>query len=362
MSAQDNPKKVIEELLGKMIAERALDLHLTVGLPPTIRVSGTLRPIVGTNPLTHKDIEDYLYSIIEQNKKEELKTNLEMDTSYSYKDAGRFRINAFFQRGSLSAAFRLVPMHIPTLEELNLPHLLYEFCKLPQGLILLTGSTGMGKSTTIAAMLNWINQNRNAHVITIEDPIEFMFESNKALIQQREMGIDTLTWPHAIRSVLRQDCNVIVVGEMRDYETISATLTAAETGHLVLATLHTNSAAQSIDRIVDVFPENQQEQVRTQLAAVLEGIVSQVLVNGINTEVRYPATEILIANTAVKNSIREGNIHLIDNIIATSSDIGMISMERSLANLVTAGSIELEEAQTRSLKPNEIVRLVKSQK
>ena len=348
----------IDEMLSKVIESEASDLHLTSNLPPTIRVAGILQPLIGYDALSPETIQDIINQLTNDEQKKELDKNKELDISHQYKDKARFRINIFFEKGLPAVAFRLIPVAIPTIDELGLPHILYEFAKLPQGLVLITGATGTGKSTTLAAMINWMNQNRNAHIITIEDPIEFVFESNKALIQQREMYVDTLSWEGALKSALREDPDIILVGEMRDFKTIAAAITAAETGHLVLATLHTNSAAQTIDRIVDVFPEHQQSQIKIQLAAVLEGVITQTLVRGIDKSKRYAALEIMIANDAVRNTIREGKSHFIDNIISTNYDIGMRSMERSLAELVKEGKIELDEALKKTLKPDEVVRLV----
>ncbi len=348
----------IDDMLKKVFEANASDLHITSNLPPTIRVNNVLQPLVGYDALPPETVENIIDQLVNENQKLKLIKERSLDFSYQYKKSARFRINAFFEKGLPALAFRLIPTVIPTVDELGLPHILYEFAKLPKGLVLVTGATGTGKTTTLAAMINWMNHNRNGHIITIEDPIEFIFESNKSLIQQREMYVDTLTWKGAIKSALREDIDVLLVGEMRDYKTMAAAITAAETGHLVLATLHTNSAAQTIDRIIDVFPEHQQIQIRIQLAAVLEGIITQTLITGIDKSKMYPALEILIANDAVRNTIREGKTHFIDNIINTSYDIGMRSMERSLAELVKEGKIELEEALKNTLKPDEVTRLL----
>ena len=345
-----------DEIFNKVVSSNASDLHITEGMPPLIRISGVLEPLPGYHSFSDEEVKTFIKKILNEEQLKKFETDKELDFSHALEGKGRFRVNIFSQKNTWALAARLIPLHVPTLEELNIPSIIYEFCKLPQGLVLVTGATGTGKSTTLAGMVNWINENRNAHIITIEDPIEFVFESKNSLIHQREMYVDTLSWTNALKAALREDPNVILVGEMRDYETISAAITAAETGHLVLATLHTNSASQTIDRIIDVFPEHQQDQIRIQLAAVLEGVMTQTLVRSSNGETRYPAIEILIANTAVKNTIREGNVHYIDNIIRTSLDLGMRNIERSLADLVLEGKIEMEEAQAKSLNPDEIVR------
>ena len=348
----------IQDLLQKTISSEASDLHLTVGSPPTLRIAGKLSPISGMAALDSSQVESLLSGLLSEEQKKRLKEEREIDFSFSFSDVARFRVNAFHQKGYLAASLRLIPYRIPTIEELNLPRILYDFCKLPQGFILITGPAGQGKSTTLAGMINEINETREVHVVTIEDPIEYVFKSKKALIEQREMYLDTLSWETALRSALREDPDVVLVGEMRDFETIAAAITIAETGHLVFATLHTNSAAQTVNRIIDVFPENQQQQVRTQLAASLEGIVSQRLVPAIGGG-RLPACEVLLATPAVRSVIRDGKTHQIDNIIATSYDLGMISLNRSLAELVKTGKISLDVAKMRTLNPEELIRMVK---
>ncbi len=349
---------VIQDLLQKTVSSKASDLHLTVGSPPTLRVTGELAPIPGTDNLTPEEVEELVAQLLSEDQRKRLKEEREIDLSFSFADVARFRVNAFHQKGYPAASLRLIPFRIPTIEELNLPRILYDFCKLPQGFVLLTGPAGQGKSTTLAAMINEINGTREVHVITIEDPIEYVFTSRKALIEQREMYLDTLSWGTALRSALREDPDVVLVGEMRDFETMAAAMTIAETGHLVFATLHTNSAAQTVNRIVDVFPEDQQQQVRTQLASSLEGIVSQRLLPAIGGG-RLPACEVLLATPAVRAVIREGKTHQIDNIIATSSDLGMVSLNRALAELVKAGKISLDVAKMRTLNPEELIRMVR---
>ncbi|MBU1017226.1 MAG: type IV pilus twitching motility protein PilT [Patescibacteria group bacterium] len=348
----------IKNLLEKTINSGASDLHLTIGASPTLRINGVLSPIPGMNLLGPDDLENLVFGLLNKEQKELFLVNKELDFSFSLGQKARFRVNAYFQKGYPTVALRNIPFKIPNLDDINLPKVLYEFCKLPQGFVLITGAAGQGKSTTIASMLNYINENRNAHIITIEDPIEYVFPHKKSLVEQREMHVDTHSWEVALRSVLREDPDVVLIGEMRDYETISSALTIAETGHLVFATLHTNSAAQSIDRIIDVFPEYQQQQVRVQLANALEAVVCQRLVNTLDGK-RIPAVEILLSTNAVRNVIREGKGHQIDNIIATSLDLGMVSLEHSLAKLVNTGKISLEEAKSKTLKPDVLVRLIK---
>lgn len=349
---------LIDEMLEKTIEKGASDLHLSAELPPTVRVAGVLQPLPGFNKMTSEDVQYIAGQVLEESQLQELYDTKEMDSSYEIGDKGRFRLNIYFQRRSVAIAFRYVPTKLPTLDELNMPSILYEFCKLPQGLVLVTGASGQGKSTTLAAMLNWINNNRNSHVITIEDPIEYRFESNKALIHQREIRIDTLKWTNALRSALREDADIVLIGEIRDHETMNLAISAAEKGHLVFATLHTYSADQTIDHVVGMFPEQQQDQVRMQFAAVLEGTITQNLIKGIDQTKRYPALELMIATNAIKNIVREGNSHFIYNSINTSFDIGMTTMEKSLAQLVNDGKVELEEALAKSKHPNEMLRYV----
>jgi twitching motility protein PilT len=290
---------------------------------------------------------------------ERLMVNKEIDFSLAFSEKARFRINAYTQRGTLAAAFRRIPLEIPQIDALGLPKILHSFTALRQGFVLVTGPTGHGKSTSLAAMINEINHNRSCHIVTIEDPVEFMFKADKAIISQREMRSDTHSWQVALRSVLREDPDVVLVGEMRDYETIAAALTVAETGHLVFATLHTNSAAQTIDRIVDVFPEEQQAQVKLQLSNVIEAVFSQRLIPGISGG-RVVAYEVLLGSTAIKTAIREGKTHQIDSILQTSQEAGMNTLETSLAALVREGKITLEAAQSWSMRPEELTRLVRS--
>lgn len=346
----------LNSFLAATFDQNASDLHLAVGYPPTLRVDGNLTPI-GGEKLTKEQIKELVYSALTTEQRELLEVNKEVDLAIDYEGKARFRVNAFTEKGVLSAAFRLIPSKIRTLDELNLPKKLHEFCKLEQGLILVTGPTGHGKSTTLAALLQEINQNQDRHIITIEDPIEYVFPKSRGLVQQRELHQDTHSWEVALRSVLREDPDVVMVGEMRDFETIAATITVAETGHLVFATLHTNSAAQSIDRIIDVFPPHQQGQIRVQLANVLEGVISQRLLPKIGGG-RVAAVELMMATPAVRNLIREQKTYQIDNIISTSFDFGMQTIERALAQLVSAGSVDAETAKRYSVRPEELDKLL----
>lgn len=351
----------INDLLEIVIRKNASDLHLIVGVKPNLRVDGDLTPIPGTENLTPEEAERLIFELVTPEQKELLLVNREIDFSFALGDVARFRVNSYYQKGYLSAALRLIPVRIRTIEELNMPKVCHTFANLQQGFILVTGPTGHGKSTTIAAIINEINQAKPVHILTIEDPIEYVYPTGKGIVSQREIHLDTHSWDIALRSALREDPDVVLVGEMRDYETIAAAITIAETGHLVFATLHTNSAAQTIDRIVDVFPEHQQGQIRTQLASTIGGIISQRLIPAIEGG-RYPAVEVLIANAAVKTVIREGKTHLIDNIIQTSAEIGMIPLEVSLANLTKAGKITLDQALSYALRPDEVLRQVRGKK
>lgn len=349
----------IQKLMSEAINKGASDLHISVGYPPILRIDGDLVN-VGEKFLSPQDAERLIFSVLTDERKELLEVNREIDFAYTYEGDinARFRVNAYYSMKNLSAAFRLIPSRVKTIEELKLPQIYNQFAKLKQGLILVTGPTGHGKSTTIAAILEAINRTRFCHIVTIEDPIEYVFDGKKALIDQREMNDDTHSWNIALRSALRQDPDVILVGEMRDFETIASAITAAETGHLVFATLHTNSAAQTLDRIIDVFPENQQQQVRTQVANTLRAVIAQRLIP-LQNGGRRAVSEILLNNSAVGNLIREGKVHQIDNVIRTSSDLGMIYLERSLVNLVREGVITVQTAQEYAVHPEEVLRLLK---
>ncbi|HLD11357.1 MAG TPA: type IV pilus twitching motility protein PilT [Patescibacteria group bacterium] len=347
----------IQKLLEYVVSRDASDLHLVVGIPPTIRVDGELTPVPGEKDLTAEAVEKLTYSLLTDEQKELLLVNKEVDFSFALGEVARFRVNAYHQKGYVASALRLIPMKIRTIDELNLPKICHTFAKLRQGFILVTGPTGHGKSTSLAAMIDEINQRSARHIVTIEDPIEYVYPVGKSLVSQRELHLDTHSWEIALRSALREDPDVVLIGEMRDYETIAAALTIAETGHLVFATLHTNNAAQTVDRIVDVFPEYQQAQVRIQLSNTLEGVISQRLLPMIGSG-RVPATEILLGTPAVKTTVREGKTHLIDNIIQTSRELGMETLEMSLARLVQQGKVSLETAQAYSLRPEEVMRYV----
>jgi twitching motility protein PilT len=348
---------ILRELLESTVARRGSDLHLLVGLPPTIRVDGELL-FLTDELLTAKAIEEMVFSVTSTEQREMILTNRDLDFSLAFGTAVRLRANAYFQKGSLAAEFRLIPLAIRTIEELNLPEICHEFAQLRQGFILVTGPTGHGKSTTLAAILNEINYNRACHLVTIEDPIEFIFPTKKAIVSQREIHTDSHSWEIALRSALREDSDVVLVGEMRDLETISSALTIAETGHLVFSTLHTNSAAQTIDRIIDVFPEHSKSQVRMQLAASLKGVFSQRLVPALPSG-RIPAVEVMLASPAIQTAIREGKTHMIDNIIQTSGELGMVTLEAYLASLVKRGKVSLETAEEFCLRPEELMRQVR---
>ncbi|MBI3887445.1 type IV pilus twitching motility protein PilT [Candidatus Microgenomates bacterium] len=341
----------IQTLLQKTIDRKASDLHLAVGYMPTLRIDGELFPLE-EELLTEEKIEELFHPFLSTEQRKELDENHELDFGYTF-GQGRFRINAYYQMGTLAVAFRLIPLKVRGIEELGLPKICHELATLKQGLVLLTGPTGQGKSTSIAAIIEEINQKYGGHILTIEDPIEYIYSKAKAIVTQREVGLDTHSWNNALRAALREDPNVVFIGEMRDYETISAALTIAETGHLVFATLHTNSASQTIDRIIDVFPENQQSQVRLQLANVLEAIISQRLLPALGGG-RVPATEILIAVPAVRSVIREGKTYMVDNIIQTSADIGMMTQDMSLKNLTLSGKISYETAMAYTSDPNNL--------
>jgi len=333
----------IKNLLRMAAQQNASDLHLTVGRYPTFRIDGKLFPSTQESVLIPEDIKAMGDAIINEKNKEKLLGEGQVDFSYSLEEKARFRCNAFFQQGYLSIAFRLIPREIRDLKQLGLPETLYDFTKFSQGLFLLVGPVGHGKSTTLAALINEINHRSEKHIVTIEDPIEYIYEQDKCIINQREVFQDSQSFHLALKAVFREDANVVLVGEMRDLETISTAITAAETGHLIFATLHTNDCPQTIDRIIDVFPARQQNQVRTQLAGSLLGVVSQRLIPKVDGG-RVPAIEIMIKNHAVENLIREGKAYQIDNVIETSADQGMISMDKSLANLVKQGIISMDDA------------------
>ena len=348
----------IEVLLEEVIKRRASDLHLQVGLPPMVRVDGALAPVSSVDALTDEVVETLIFSILDDDQKQILLKDKEFDFSFAFGDLGRFRVNAFHERGNLAAALRLITNEILTIEQLGLPGVVNKFADYPRGLVLVTGPTGSGKSTTLAAMIHKINNERAAHIITIEDPIEYTHKSNKSVIVQREVHYDTYSFSAALRSVLREDPDVVLVGEMRDLETIASAITIAETGHLVFATLHTNSAAQSIDRMIDVFPPHQQPQIRSQLSNILAAIVSQRLVPTIGGG-RIASAEIMVATPAVRNIIREGKSHQLDAVIQTGIDQGMQTMDRTLVSLVQGGIITYDNAREYAVDLTEFERLMR---
>jgi twitching motility protein PilT len=348
------------DILSTVVERNASDLHITPGVPPMLRIRGSLAPMDGLPRLTPTDTREIVYSILNNSQRQKLETENQLDFSYAVPGKGRFRVNAFHQRGSVSAAFRLIPSKTVPIEELGLPHVIREFAKKPRGLVLVTGPTGSGKSTTLASLINEINETRSDHILTIEDPIEFVHTHKKCIVNQRELGQDAHSFALALKAALRQDPDVILVGEMRDMETIGTALTAAETGHLVYATLHTQDAPQTIDRIIDVFPSDQQGQVRMQLAVGLQGIVTQTLLPTADGQGRTVAAEVLVPTPGVRNLIREGKIHQIYSLIQTGGAHGMQTMDASLAGLVRAGTITMATAVSRSSQPEELRRLVES--
>lgn len=348
----------IEILLEEVIKKKASDLHLQVGLPPMLRVDGALIPVSGTEALTEEGVELLVFAILDEDQKQILLKDKEFDFSFAFGDLGRFRVNAFHERGNLAAALRLIPNEILTIEQLGLPPIANKFADYPRGLVLVTGPTGSGKSTTLAALVHKINMERASHIITIEDPIEFTHKSNKSVIVQREVHYDTYSFSAALRSSLREDPDVVLIGEMRDLETIAAAITIAETGHLVFATLHTNSAAQSIDRMIDVFPPHQQPQIRAQLSNILMAICSQRLIPSIGGG-RVAAAEVLIATPAVRNIIREGKSHQLEAVIQTGAEFGMQSMDKTLASLIHNGTITYDEARNYAVDLDELDRLMR---
>ena len=347
----------LKELLLTVAKEQASDLHISVGKHPTLRVSRELIPLVKKPVVTPEDASGIVFEMLDEAAQKKLLEEKELDFSYNFEDKVRFRVNAFFERGFLSAALRLVPVDIKGLKELNLPEVLRDFTNREQGFFLVVGPTGHGKTTTLAAMIDIINRERAEHIITVEDPIEYLFTQDKSLIDQREVGSDTRDFHSALRSMFRQDVNVAMIGEMRDPETMAAAVTAAETGHLVFSSLHTNNAAQTIDRIIDSFPAAQQNQIRSQLSSTLLGIFSQRLVPRVSGGL-IPAYELLIANTAVRNLIRENKIHELDLVIETSAEQGMVSLNQSLLSLVRSGETNLENALAFSLNPKELEALM----
>ncbi len=349
----------IEELLEEVIKKKASDLHLQVGVAPMLRIDGSIVPVPSVAPLTEETVELLIFSILDEDQKQILLKDKEFDFSFAFGDLGRFRVNAFHERGNLAAALRLIPNQIKTIEELGLPAIVSTFANYPRGLVLITGPTGSGKSTTQAAIINKINEERPTHILTIEDPIEFTHKSKRSVIVQREVHYDTYSFSAALRSALREDPDVVLIGEMRDLETISSAITIAETGHLVLTTLHTNSASQSIDRMVDVFPPHQQPQIRSQLSNILMAICSQRLIPTIGGG-RTVAAEILVVTPAVRNIIREGKSHQLEAVIQTGAEFGMQSMDKTLIGLIHSGAISYDDARTYAVDIEELDRLMRA--
>lgn len=355
--AQVDYKRELEDLIDIVVSEEGSDIHFSVGSHPMIRVAGSLIPLVKKPVLTEEDTAGFRDVLVNERQREVLENRWSVDFSYSYKDGVRFRGNAYYQKGSIAIALRLIPSKVRTLEELNLPGALERFAARPQGFFLCVGPVGQGKTTTLASMIQIINSSRADHIVTIEDPIEYLHTPDQSLIDQREVSIDTEDFASGLHAAFRQDVDVIMVGEMRDTETIGTAVTAAETGHLVLSTLHTNSAAQTIDRIIDSFPAGQQDQIRTQLAGSLAGIFSQRLIPRISGGL-IPAYELLINNSAVANLIRERRTHEVQTVIETGLEQGMIDMNRSLVELVKKGEITVENAYAYSINPKGLERLI----
>lgn len=352
-----NYKTQLDELIDIVIKEGGSDLHLSDGRYPSIRVSGEIIPLVKRSALTKEDTQEILSLLLSEGKKKIFIEKQEVDFSYMANGGVRFRGSIYVQQGMVSIVLRLIPAIIKTLEELNLPEFLYDFARQKQGFFLIVGPVGHGKSTTLASLVDYINKERSDHIITVEDPIEFIFQQEKAIVDQREVGLDTHTFHSALQSMFRQDVDVLMIGEMRDPETISTAVTAAETGHLVFSTLHTNNASQTIDRIIDSFPAEGQGQIRAQLSQSLLGIFSQRLINRISGGL-IPAYELLVNNTATANLIREGRSHEINVVIETGMDDGMIDMNRTLADLVRRGEITVESAKGYSINPKVLERLL----
>lgn len=348
----------IDDLLRLMLQRGGSDLHITVGSPPGIRQRGELVPVEDMKPLTPRDTMEMIFSLLSEEQRRRFETELELDFAYSIPGVSRFRANVMQQRNSMGAVFRVIPIKIPTMEELALPKVCRFLAERPRGLVLVTGPTGSGKSTTLAAMIDHINSTRSLHIITMEDPIEFMHRNKKAFVNQREIGEDTHSFAAALKRVLRQDPDVILVGEMRDLETISAAITAAETGHLVLATLHTTGGPETVDRIIDVFPPHQQQQVRMQLSNTLEGVLSQVLLRSTDGRSRVLAMEIMLGIPAISNLIREGKTHQMDTIIQGGAQLGMQTLDQHLKNLLSAGKITYEEAIGKAKNPRELAGML----
>lgn len=347
----------IDDLLRLVVEWKGSDLHLTVGVPPIIRVDGHLQP-TPYDRVSPQEAQRMCYDILTDEQIQRFESTLELDFSYQVPRVARFRVNVFKERGNMAAALRIIPQRVPTIEDLGLPQILKEIASKPRGLVLVCGPTGSGKSTTLASMINHINSERSEHILTIEDPIEFVHPHKYSVVAQRELGMDTKSFAAALRSALREDPDVILVGEMRDQETMQLAVTAAETGHLVFATLHTNSAAQTVDRIVDVFPPGQQEQIRIQLSNNLEAVVVQQLMRRANQPGRVCALEIMLASPAVRNLVREGKSHQINSMIQISNNQGMQTMDQCLRDLYAKGAITYDDAITRAMQPEELKKMI----
>ena len=346
------------DVLLEVIDRRASDLHITAGAPPTVRVRGRLVPMDGFPVLTPNDTREIVYSILSEGQRQKFENNWQIDFAYQIPGRGRFRVNAYFQRAAVGAAFRLIPFDVVPLETLGLPTVVADFANKPRGLVLVTGPTGSGKSTTLASLIDVINATREEHIMTIEDPIEFLHHHKKCIVNQRELGSDATSFGEALKAALRQDPDVILVGEMRDLETIGTALTAAETGHLVFATLHTQDTPQTIDRIIDVFPPAQQGQVRAQLSVAIQGIMTQTLLPTADGAGRVVAAEVLVPTPAVRNLIREAKTHQIYSVLQTGASHGMQTMDAALAQLVRAGKVNRQLAESRAHAPEELRRLL----
>jgi twitching motility protein PilT len=357
--APSGPVHSIDDLLERMVARSASDLHLTVGAEPTVRVMGQLERMEEFGRLSPEDTQRLLYRMMSTEQQKHLEIKRQLDMSHSIPGLARFRVNIYFQRESLGAAFRMIPTELKTLEQLGVPTALEELANRPRGLVLVTGPTGSGKSTTLAAMIDLINRTRQDHIMTIEDPIEFLHRHKRCIVNQREIGPDAISFADALRGALRQDPDVILLGEMRDLETITTALTAAETGHLVFATLHTQDAPSTVDRLIDVFPGAQQEQVRVQIAATLQGVVTQTLLPRADGSGRIPAVEILFPDDAVRNLIRQGKVEQIYSIMQTGTKRGMQTLEQALADFVVRGLVSEEVALNRSSRPEQLSGLLK---
>jgi twitching motility protein PilT len=357
-SAPEEPKRIhLNELLDQVLSHDASDLHVTAGAPPTIRVHGDLTPLSQYGALVPEQIFEMVNAILPQRLRERFEQELELDMSYSLPGKARFRVNVYFQRDAVGAAFRLIPYKIRSLDELGIPSNIGELARLPRGLVLVTGPTGSGKSTTLASLLDVVNVERPCHIMTVEDPIEYLHRHKRAIVNQREVGTDTRSFAEALKHVLRQDPDVILVGEMRDLETIQTAITAAETGHLVFATLHTQDAPQTIDRIIDAFPAHQQQQVRVQLSTTLQGVLTQQLLQTWDARGRVVAVEVMIATPAIRNLIREAKVHQIYSAMQAGGKYGMRTMDQALAHLVLNGKISMDLAQQKCHDLDELARL-----